>query len=187
MSPVVVNGPKRVLLGVVVAAHGIRGDVRIKSFAGEPMDIGAYGPLSDETGTKHWQVEPRAESKGAVIAHIEGVNDRNAAEALKGLRLYVEREALPQTGEREWYQADLIGLTVVGTDGRDWGRVLSFHDYGAGSSMEVSGGDGKAVVVPFTRATVSEVDVGQGRIVIDPPSGLVDDSGAKRRREQEGK
>src|SRR6185369_5404225 len=100
--------PERVLLGVVVAAHGIRGEVRLKSFAADPMDIGAYGPLSDEAGTRQWRIEPRAESKGVVIARIEGIGDRNAAEALKGLRLFVDRNALPATAEREWYQADLI-------------------------------------------------------------------------------
>ena len=173
--------PERVLLGVVVAAHGIRGEVRLKSFAADPMDIGAYGPLSDEAGTRQWRIEPRAESKGVVIARIEGIGDRNAAEALKGLRLFVDRNALPATAEREWYQADLIGLAVVGKDVRDWGRVLGFHDYGAGSSMEVSGSNGKPVVVPFTRATVGEVDLRQGRIVIDPPNGLVEEGSAKAR------
>jgi len=178
--------PKRMLLGVVVAAHGIRGEVRIKSFAGDAMDIGAYGPLSDEQGSRHWKIEPRGEAKGAVIARIEGIADRNAAEALKGLRLFVDREALPVTSEREWYQADLIGLAVVGKDGKDWGKVLGFHDYGAGSSMEVSGSNGKPVVVPFTRTTVSEVDLGAGRIVIDPPAGLVDDAAGERRQPREG-
>jgi len=177
---------KRVLLGIVVAAHGIRGEVRIKSFAGDAMAIGAYGPLSDEGGTRQWRVEARGEAKGCVIARIEGIADRNAAEALKGLRLFVDRRALPAPAEKEWYQADLIGLAVVGKDGRNWGRVLGFHDYGAGSSMEVSGSSGKAVVVPFTGATVSEVDLERGRIVIDAPAGLMDEDDEAERQRREG-
>jgi 16S rRNA processing protein RimM len=165
---------RRVLLGVVVGAHGVRGELRIKSFADTPLDIGAYGPLSDESGGRTWRIEPRGMVRGAVIARVEGIADRNAAEAMKGQRLYVARTALPQTAEREWYEADLIGLAVAGRDGVDWGRVTGFHDYGAGTSMEVSGPPGgRALVLPFTRASVVEVDLEAGRIVIDPPQGLV--------------
>ena len=159
----------RVLLGVVAAPHGIRGAVRIKSFTEDPMSLGAYGPLSDESGRKEYRVEPLSAARGAVLARIEGVADRTAAEALRGLRLYVERSALPETGEREWYEADLIGLAAVGKDGRDWGKVIAFHDFGAGSMMEVSGG----AMLPFTDAVVPEIDLPGGKVVIDPPAGLL--------------
>ena len=165
----------RVLLGVVAAPHGIRGLVRIKSFTEDPMSLGAYGPLSDESGRKEYRVEPLSAARGAVLARIEGVADRTAAEALRGLRLYVERSALPETGEREWYEADLIGLAAVGTDGRDWGRVIAFHDFGAGSMMEVSGG----AMLPFTDAVVPEIDVPGGKVVVDPPAGLLAGGAAK--------
>ena len=159
----------RVLLGVVAAPHGIRGAVRIKSFTEDPMSLGAYGPLSDESGRKEYRVEPLSAARGAVLARIEGVADRTAAEALRGLRLYVERSALPETGEREWYEADLIGLAAVGKDGRDWGKVIAFHDFGAGSMMEVSGG----AMLPFTDAVVPEIDVPGGKVVVDPPAGVL--------------
>jgi 16S rRNA processing protein RimM len=162
-------GTDRVLLGVVAAPHGVRGLVRIKSFTEDPMSVAAYGPLSDETGKKEYRVEALSVARGAVLARIEGVADRTAAEAVRGLRLYVERERLPATGEREWYEADLVGLAVVGTDGRNWGKVVAFHDFGAGSVMEVSGG----VMLPFTNDTVPEIDVEGGKIVIDPPAGLI--------------
>ena len=165
----------RVLLGVVAAPHGIRGAVRIKSFTEDPMSLGAYGPLSDESGRKEYRVEPLSAARGAVLARIEGVADRTAAEALRGLRLYVERSALPETGEREWYEADLIGLAAVGTDGRDWGKVIAFHDFGAGSMMEVSGG----AMLPFTDAVVPEIDVPGGKVVVDPPAGLLAGGAAK--------
>jgi len=165
----------RVLLGVVAAPHGIRGAVRIKSFTEDPMSLGAYGPLSDESGRKEYRVEPLSAARGAVLARIEGVADRTAAEALRGLRLYVERSALPETGEREWYEADLIGLAAVGKDGRDWGKVIAFHDFGAGSMMEVSGG----AMLPFTDAVVPEIDVPGGKVVVDPPAGLLAGGAAK--------
>ena len=159
----------RVLLGVVAAPHGIRGLVRIKSFTEDPMSLGAYGPLSDESGRKEYRVEPLSAARGAVLARIEGVADRTAAEALRGLRLYVERSALPAAGEREWYEADLVGLKAVGADGRDWGKVTAFHDFGAGSVMELSGG----AMLPFTDEAVPEIDVEGGKVMVDPPAGLL--------------
>ena len=159
----------RVLLGVVAAPHGVRGLVRIRSFTEDPMAIATYGELSDEAGNTRYRVEALSTVKGAVLARIEGVADRTAAEALRGLRLYVERERLPGTGEREWYEADLIGLSAVGRDGRDWGKVIAFHDFGAGSVMEVSGG----MMLPFTDEAVPEIDVAGGKVVVEPPAGLL--------------
>ena len=159
----------RVLLGVVAAPHGVRGLVRIKSFTEDPMAVGAYGPLSDETGKKEYRVETLSAARGAVLARIEGVADRTSAEALRGLRLYVERKRLPEAGEREWYEADLVGLSAVGRDGRDWGKVIAFHDFGAGSVMEISGG----VMLPFTDEAVPEIDVEGGKVVVEPPAGLL--------------
>ena len=165
----------RILLGVVAAPHGVRGLVRIRSFTEDPMAIGTYGPLSDETGRKMYRVEALSAVKGAVLARIEGVADRAAAEALRGLRLYVERSALPGTAEREWYEADLIGLSAVGRDGRDWGKVLAFHDFGAGLTMEISGGEASrsSLMLPFTDEAVPEIDVDGGKVLVDPPAGVL--------------
>ena len=165
----------RVLLGVVAAPHGVRGLVRIRSFTEDPMAIASYGALSDETGQKRYRVEALSAAKGAVLARIEGVADRTAAEAVRGLRLYVERSALPATGEQEWYEADLIGLAAIGRDGRDWGKVLAFHDFGAGRTMEVSGGGASrsSVMLPFTDAVVPEIDVEGGKVLVDPPAGVL--------------
>ena len=165
----------RVLLGVVAAPHGVRGLVRIKSYTEDPMSVAAYGPLSDETGKRAYRVEALSAARGAVLARIEGVADRTAAEALRGLRLYVERERLPGTGEREWYEADLVGLSAIGRDGRDWGKVIAFHDFGAGSVMEVSGG----VMLPFTDEAVPEIDIAGGKVVVEPPAGLLPGGGKK--------
>ena len=165
----------RVLLGVVAAPHGVRGLVRIRSYTEDPMAVAAYGPLSDETGKKAYRVEALSAARGAVLARIEGVADRTAAEALRGLRLYVERERLPATGEREWYEADLVGLAAVGRDGRDWGKVIAFHDFGAGLTIEVSGGAASksSMMLPFTDEAVPEIDIEGGKVVVDPPAGLL--------------
>ena len=95
------------------------------------------------------------------------------------MRLYVERTRLPATGEREWYEADLIGLAAVGRDGRDWGKVIAFHDFGAGSVLEVSGG----MMLPFTDEAVPEIDVPGGKVTIDPPAGLL--AGREKENEKE--
>ena len=164
----------RVLLGVVAAPHGVRGLVRIRSYTEDPMAVASYGPLSDETGKKEYRVEALSAARGAVLARVEGVADRTAAEALRGLRLYVERTRLPATGDGEWYEADLIGLSAVGRDGRDWGKVIAFHDFGAGSVMEVSGGSSAmTVMLPFTDEAVPEIDVEGGKVLIEPPAGLL--------------
>ncbi len=165
----------RVLLGVVAAPHGVRGLVRIRSYTEDPMAIASYGPLSDEAGRKQYRVEALSAVKGAVLGRIEGVADRTAAEALRGLRLYVERSAMPATGEREWYEADIVGLAAVGRDGRDWGKVIAFHDFGAGLAIEISGGSASrsSVMLPFTADAVPEIDVEGGKIVVDPPAGLL--------------
>jgi len=170
----------RVLLGVVAAPHGVRGLVRIKSFTDDPMALANYGPLSDEAGKKTYRVETLSAARGAVLARIEGVADRTAAEALRGLRLYVERARLPATGDGEWYEADLVGLTAVGRDGRDWGKIVAFHDFGAGLTMEVSGGaSSDSVMLPFTDEAVPEIDIEGGKVVVDPPAGLLADKVTK--------
>ena len=165
----------RILLGVVAAPHGVRGLVRIRSYTEEPMAIASYGPLSDETGKKQYRVEALSTVKGAVLARIEGVADRTAAEAIRGLRLYAERSVLPAPDEGEWYEADLIGLAAVGRDGRDWGKVMAFHDFGAGRTMEVSGGSAsrQSVMLPFTDEAVPEIDVPGGKVLVDPPAGVL--------------
>jgi len=159
----------RILLGIIAAPHGVRGLVRIRSFTEDPMALAGYGPLSDETGKKVFRVEALSAARGTVLARIDGVADRNAAELMRGTKLYVERGKLPATSEREWYEADLIGLGAVGKDGKDWGKVVAFHDFGAGPVMEITGG----LVLPFTDEAVPEIDVEGGKVVIDPPAGLL--------------
>lgn len=162
--------PKRVLVGIVVGAQGVRGRVRIKSFTEDPMAIGAYGALENESGGRRFAIRPVGMSRGAVLADIEGVADRNAAEALKGTRLYVERSALGETEEGEYFHADLIGLAAEDSDGRALGRVKAVFDFGAGPLLELERTGGGTELVAFSDAVVPVVDLAGGRIVVHLPA-----------------
>jgi 16S rRNA processing protein RimM len=164
----------RLCLGVVTGVHGIKGWVRVKSFTADPEAIGSYGPLQDESGTRHFTLEVMGAGKGVLLVRIAGVDDRNAAERLKGVRLYVSRAALPAPEDDEFYEADLIGLTASREDGSVFGTVRGVNDFGAGVSLEIEEPSGKTVVVPFTNAVVPVIDVANRRLVVVPPEGLHD-------------
>ena len=158
----------RLCIGVVVAAHGIKGALRIKAFTADPADLTAYGPLTGDAGQK-WQLKSASvDAKGVVTAKIDGVEDRNQAEALKGAKLYIERGALPEADEDEFYIADLIGLPAENPAGEPLGTIKAVFNFGAGDVVEVSGEQGE-ILVPFTLKAVPVVDVKAGRVVIDPP------------------
>ena len=162
----------RLCLGVVTAPHGVRGLVRIKSFTAAPAGVAQYGPLETESG-ETLTLELVGAAKGVVVARMPGVTDRDAAERLKGMRLYLPRSALPPPDEEEYYHADLLGLTAELADGTRLGEVSAVHDYGAGDSIEIERPEGGVVIVPFTRAAVPVVDIAGGRIVVEPPDGLL--------------
>ena len=165
---------RRVCVGIVAGAHGVQGAVRVKSFTADPEDIARYGPLEDETGGQRWSLRIIGSAKGVVIARLAGLNDRDRAESLRGLRLYLPRAALPPTADEEYYHADLIGLAAALTDGTALGHVSAVHDFGAGDTLEIARPKGPPAMVPFTRAIVPVVDLAAGRLVLDPPPGLID-------------
>jgi 16S rRNA processing protein RimM len=165
---------ERICVGVIGAPRGVKGEVRVKSFTAEPEAVAGYGPLTDESGRREFRLRLLDRQGDMLVARIEGVGDRDAAEALKGVRLYVARSALPPPGADEFYEADLIGLTVQGIDGTALGTVRSVENFGAGPLLEIVLGDGRPVLVPFTLAVVPVVDIAGRRVVIDPPPGLLD-------------
>ncbi|HEV8016219.1 MAG TPA: ribosome maturation factor RimM [Stellaceae bacterium] len=164
----------RICVGIITGVHGIKGWVRVKSFTAAPEAIAAYGPLADDSGTRRIELELVGAGKGVLLARINGIDDRNAAERLKGLRLYVRRADLPPPDKDEFYQADLIGLSAERADGTRFGTVRAVNDFGAGASIEIEDEAGKMVVVPFTAAAVPVVDVAGKRVVVVPPAGLLD-------------
>jgi 16S rRNA processing protein RimM len=158
-------------LGAITGAHGVKGMVRVKSFAAEPKAIAAYGPLEDRAG-RRVVLTLTGGSADMLIAQIDGVTDRDQAEKLKGTELYVPRDVLPAPAEDEFYHADLVGLEVRLADGTRFGTVRAVHDFGGGDSLEIAR-DGGELLVPFTRAAVPIVDIAGGFIVLDPPAGLL--------------
>ena len=166
-----------VLIARLGGAHGIRGEIRAQAFTDDPLAVGEYGPLQDRTG-RSFEILSAKPSKNVVILKLKGVSDRNAAEALNGLELFVERERLPEDGldEDEFYQTDLIGLSVVDADKAGYGEVIAVHDFGAGDILEIQKPGERSVMIPFTTAAVVEVDFDAARITVDPvAAGLIDD------------
>ena len=166
----------RVCVGQILGAHGVRGLVKLASFTGDPEAVAHYGPLTDERGERRFTVALSGAQKGHYLARIDEVRDREAAQALTGTRLYVEREQLPPTDEDEFYHADLIGLRAERPDGTPLGTVAALHDFGAGDIIELKLDSGERPFLPFDRTTVPVIDLAHGRIVIDPPPGLLDDA-----------
>ncbi|MFC5508791.1 MULTISPECIES: ribosome maturation factor RimM [Hyphomicrobiales] len=161
-----------ILLGVIGAAHGIKGEVRIKAFTGDPLAIADYGPLTDEKGRRFEIAEIRP-AKEVVVARLKGITSREAAESLNGVNLYVARDRIPAPeDEDEFLQADLIGCAVVGPDGVVLGTVTTVANYGAGDLLDILLPDGRSVLMPFTKAFAPRIDIAARRIEAVPPEGL---------------
>lgn len=169
MTPPNHIGPRRILLGHIVDAHGIKGEVLLKTHTGTPEAIADYGPLADAQGRKLVMRVVRVTAKG-VVARVEGVTDRTAAEALKGTELFTTRENLPDPGDDEFYHADLVGLTAVGPDGAHLGKVTAVANHGAGDLIEIAlSGPRRTELIPFAKAFVPEVDLVKRQIVVNLP------------------
>ena len=155
---------KRILIGRIVAAHGLKGEVKIKSFTEAPLDVASYGAVIASDGRKFTLQHERMQGETVIVA-VKGISDRNSAESLRGLDLYVDRADLPETDVDEFYHADLIDLPVVDGSGAEVGRVLAFHNFGGGDVMEIKRGSA-SVFVPFTIRMVPTVDVKAARVVL---------------------
>ena len=161
-----------VLVGAITGAHGIRGEVKLKSFTADPQALVSYSPLETAKGQKLEVVKIRPQKEG-VLAILKGVTDRNAAEALRGTELFVPRGRLPELGEDEVYIHDLIGLPVHLADGSLLGEIIDVADYGAGDLIDVKvEGRKDTVLIPFADSYVLEAD-GE-KVVVDLPEGYLD-------------
>ncbi len=170
LAEVIEMSNHKLCVGVITAPHGVRGQVRVKSFTAEPGDIARYAPLMDADGEREYRLEFVGHAKGVLLASVEGVRDRNAAETLRGAELFIDRDTLSgPEDEDEFYHADLVGLTAVQRDGSAYGTVKALHDFGAGDMIEFELAESGDVILPFTRAVVPEIDLEQSRLVVDPP------------------
>ncbi|MBW3096769.1 ribosome maturation factor RimM [Pseudohoeflea coraliihabitans] len=165
-----------VLVGVIAAAQGIRGEVRIKPFTADPEALALYRVLHDRSGQR-FEITAARTAKTMLVARIAGVDDRNRAEALRGTELFVERELLPDDDleDDEFFQVDLEGLEARDADGRSWGVVTAVLDFGGGDLLELRKPGDKPVMIPFSRAAVPEIFIEAGWLRVDAQAaGLID-------------
>ena len=164
---------ERICIGAIAGAFGVSGEVRLKSFCTIPEDIGSYGPLLSEDGTRQFRITLTRPVAGGLGARIAGVSTKDGADALRGTSLYVERSKLPFLPDDEFYHADLIGLEVRDTGGATIGKIAAVHNHGAGDILEISMlGHKSALLLPFTKINVPNVDLAAGRLIADLPEGL---------------
>ncbi len=165
---------KRICVARIGAPHGVRGEVRRWSFTEDPGAVARYGPFTTEAG-RVIDIEALRPAKECFVARLKGVSDRNAAEALRNVELFVPRTQLPVPAEEdEYYHADLIGLAAVDRTGAPLGTVIAVHNFGAGDLIELTlAGQSGTVMLPFNAAAVPGVDLAAGRITIEMPEGLL--------------
>jgi 16S rRNA processing protein RimM len=163
--------PERfITLATIGAPHGVRGEVRVKSFTADPMALGAYGALFAKDGSA-FEIERLRQLKGdMLVVKFRGIDDRTVAEKFNRLTLHVDRSALPAPAPDEFYHADLIGLAAVDAAGTPLGTVVAVENHGAGDIIEIAPESGPSLLLPFTKAAVPDIDVAAGRVVVAPPT-----------------
>ncbi|KAB0265095.1 ribosome maturation factor RimM [Microvirga brassicacearum] len=176
-SPVAAAGSDLVLVGEFGRAHGLKGEVRLKSHTGDPLAIATYGPLLDAGGRSYILKNPRQAPGGApemLVVRVEGVISRDAAEALNRIELYLPREKLPRAeDEDEFLLADLIGLSVRDEAGAIIGTIVDVPNFGGGDLLEIAPATGGATAfLPFTKAFVPVVRLAERLVVAAPPDDL---------------
>ncbi len=169
-----------VLMGVIGAAHGIKGQCRVKSYSGDPLALGDYGTLFSADG-RPFDIKELRQSKNVVIVTFKQVKDRNMAEALNGTELFIERSQLPDDAldEDEFYIEDLVGMDVLDDIGMKIGIVAGMHNFGAGDMIEVAmleqNGDvtTKTELFPFTKQVVPSIDFESWAITLVAPEEII--------------
>jgi 16S rRNA processing protein RimM len=167
--------PAKICVARIGAAHGVRGQVRLWTFTEDAFAVTRYGVLSTKDGARQFEVTQAREAKGFLVATLKGVTNRNEAERLNGVELYVARDRLPATDVDEYYHADLIGLAAVTAAEEPLGRVVAIHNFGAGDIIEIAPASGPTLLLPFSNAVVPTVDIAGGRVVIEVPAEIEGD------------
>jgi 16S rRNA processing protein RimM len=162
---------KLILVGRIAGAFGVRGELRISTYTEQPMALAKFKKLLREDGSPALTLTSARPAKDGVVARCPEINDKDAADALRGVRLYVTRDALPKpVDEDEFYQTDLLGLKADTPEGETLGSIKAVLNVGAGDILEIDPGAGRATrYIPFTRAAVPEVRIGEGRVIVIPP------------------
>ena len=164
---------ERICVGALAGAFGVHGEVRVKSFCAEPEDIATYGALTSEDGKDTYTLILTGRAKNGFIAEVAEITTKEEADALRGVRLFADRSALPSLPDDEYYHADLIGLLVLDTGGAELGTVSSVLNHGSVDLLEMKAPGLKTpALLPFTLAAVPTVELSAGRIIADPPEGV---------------
>jgi 16S rRNA processing protein RimM len=165
------DATKRLLMGRIGAAHGVKGEVRIQSFTEEPLALAGYGPLTTNRPGLTIEIESARATTNVLVARLKGIKDRTAAEKLNGVELYVNRDKLPPPDDADdFYHADLIGLEARLGDGAVLGKVTAIPNFGASDLIEITDSrTGDTYLYPFTKAVVPEVRVAEGYLTIEVP------------------
>lgn len=164
------GGEPMILVARVAGAFGVKGEVRISTFTEAPLAIAKYRELKNEDGGPALAVLSAREAKGGVVARVKGVDTKDQADALRGLKLYVPRSALPEPEEDEFYLTDLIGLAAVTPEGEALGRIKSVQNFGAGDILEIDPAlGGPTWYLPFTRDAVPDIDIAGGKVTAVRP------------------
>ena len=167
----------RICLGVIVGVHGVRGHLKIKAYTDNPAALDRYGPVSlDDGRLLHVKVKS-VSPKGPVIAMAQEVTDRNEAELMRGLELFIKRDALPPTANDEVYHTDLVGLEARDNDGVAIGVIVGLHDFGAGDIIEVKPPSGPTMMLPFAPEYRDEMRLEEGFVTLLPPQGMMELAG----------
>ncbi|WP_269584897.1 ribosome maturation factor RimM [Roseibium sp. Sym1] len=160
---------QKVLMARIGAAHGIRGEVRVKPFGDDPLSFADYGILTTKDGKRSFEVEKARVQKTVVVTRFKGITDRNQAEELNGTELYVSRDQLPEPDEDEFYYSDLNGLDVIDQGGDTLGKIVAVQDFGAGDLLEIRPKRGRTFYIPFTKEFVPEISLDEGLVRADLP------------------
>lgn len=162
-----------VAVGIFVGAHGIKGQLKLRSYTAIPEDILAYGALLNKEGTKRFELNLDGATKHGLIVSLKGLKDRNAAELLKGTEVFADRAHMPEPDEEEFYYDQLIGLEVRDSEGKNLGKITALYDFGAGDIIEILLADSaKKEMYPFTRQNFPAIHIDEGFIRADLPEVL---------------
>jgi 16S rRNA processing protein RimM len=161
---------RRLVVGVIGAPHGVRGEARVKSFTADPLSLGDYGPLFLGDGRVFELLDGRLVKDDMLVVRFAGVADRDAVRPLTGQNLIIDRANLPvPEDEDEFYHADLIGLSAEDEAGTRYGTIVEIHNHGAGDLLVIAPpAGGPTMLLPFTQAAVPKVEIEASRVVIEP-------------------
>lgn len=184
------NDNAKVCVGVITTVHGVRGNVKVKSFTQNAADFASFGTLSDASGKRSFKMKIVGELKDQFLAAVDGIKDRTQAETLRGVELFVDRSLLPQAEENEFYYADLIGLDAKTAEGEILGKVKAVFNFGAGDMLEI---ENVADFIPFSNQCVPDVDLKAGFLTVilpetvsaEPPKKPFSDDNKSRKKAPE--